>query len=360
MGNKKRIYIIHDDGLLYYEALKTLCESGYADIETYHLHFFKNLAKGIIRRKPALVLKAMQSIVFFIRSFFIKGSVFLIGMAPYDPAVFLWSRLLKNNKVIYHTSWPYWEGGDTPVKPLFAEAAVKNKWREFITHPNLSVVCVLDTTRRALIKNFGKAEDMIRVIPHCVDTVSFKPAKRKSLGPLKVLFTGRLMREKGLEDLCEVIRKSGGDFEFGIAGEGRDKSLLDSVINLPNVRYYGRVEGRREMANVMRDYDVMLLMSYKRPGWEELFGMVIIEAFASGLAVVSTDCIGPVNIIKNRKNGFIIKQRNVGSAVKTLRALSANRPLLRKLGTEAVKSAKEYTIEKIMHKWRAAIKAARG
>ncbi len=359
MKPKNKLYVIHDDGLLYFEALKALGENGYVDIETYHLHFFKNLVKGIIRRKPAFTLKALQSMVFFIRSFFIRGAVFLVGIAPYDPAVFLWARLLKHNKIIYHTSWPYWDGPDTPVRPLL-KGLVKKWWSSFISHPNLSVVCVLETTKKELVKFFGKTPGMISVIPHSVDMSCFRPDKRGSRGPLKVLFTGRLMREKGLEDLCEVIRKSGGDFEFGIAGEGRDKSLLDSVINLPNVRYYGRVEGRREMAKVMRGYDVMLLMSYKRPGWEELFGMAIIEAFASGLAVVSTDCIGPVNIIKNRKNGIIIKQRGVGSAVKTLRALSANRPLLRKLGTEAVKSAKEYTIEKIMHKWRAAIKAARG
>ena len=57
--------------------------------------------------------------------------------------------------------------------------------------------------------------------------------------------------------------------------------------------------------------DVQLLFSKKENNWEELFGMVIIEAMYCGVPTVSTSHVGPKSIIEHGVNGFLIDENNI-------------------------------------------------
>ena len=101
----------------------------------------------------------------------------------------------------------------------------------------------------------------------------------------------------------------------------------------------------------MQQMDVLVLPSYKFHAWEELFGMVIIEAMACGAVPIATDCIGPKCIIENQTNGILIPQKDKEALLREILRLYEDRELLDRMQKECLASASEYTTEKIAEIW---------
>lgn len=346
-----KLVIIHDSEKLYFEALREMEKKNKLETQVFYVHFVQRFIKGCLALDLRMVKIAAKSALFFLSGFFISGRTVLAGIAPYDPALLGWMGLAKRNRVIYHTSWPYWQGDNQPVNPGLFAGIVKVAWRRFIKNENVFIACVLEKTRNEIIKVFGKNAAKISVIPHAVNTRVFRPRPSKR-GALNVLFAGRLVREKGLLDLAEIIKAADAKkYFFGIVGRGRDEALLSEVKGLNNVRFYGRVNDRQKMAEITASHDVMLLPSYKTKTWEELFGIAVLEAWASGLAVIATDCVGPKHLINHMKNGILVKQRDVKAMSSMLQFLHKNRQALKRISKAAVKSAGNYNMDKTMRLW---------
>lgn len=165
-------------------------------------------------------------------------------------------------------------------------------------------IAVTERARTAL-QIEGVSEDRIRVVPAGVDTDRFKPAAGPSIlqsslglspGDFAVLFTGRLSREKGIYDLLYAAKLISRDPELRhvkiiIAGNGPEKAnmarmmkslSIDHIITMAGVFSYA------EMPALFNAADVFILPSIPVHWWQEQFGMVLVEAMASGLPVIST------------------------------------------------------------------------
>lgn len=101
----------------------------------------------------------------------------------------------------------------------------------------------------------------------------------------KILFAGRLAKEKNIEALLEVARLM-PELEFNIAGDGPLRELVQAAVeNLPNLNYLGWLS-RSALQQTIDDNDALVL-----PSHFETFGTVALEAMARGrLVVVSPGC----------------------------------------------------------------------
>ena len=89
----------------------------------------------------------------------------------------------------------------------------------------------------------------------------------------------------------------------------------------------------------------------------EGFGMVLIEAMASGLPCIAYDCpCGPRAIIENNSNGFLIEDGNENQFIQTLENLIENEILRIDMGNKAKISVNKYQIEAIMEEWNSILK----
>lgn len=82
------------------------------------------------------------------------------------------------------------------------------------------------------------------------------------------------------------------------------------------------------------------------PSVYEGFGMVFLEAMASGLPVVTTDTGGVGDIIENGVDGFIVPRRNSQAIADAVEKLLANPDLQEKIGKRAKEKAKNYVWKK--------------
>jgi len=140
------------------------------------------------------------------------------------------------------------------------------------------------------------------------------------------------------------------NINFVFAGSGALDYMLKEC-SLPNVKYLGEVRDREKLAKIFSESHVFVLNSYKIDGWEELYGIVLLEALASGTCVISTDCIGPKEIVKE-EFGFIIPQKNYNKLKKTLEYCCNHKKEIVAMGVAGRVFAEErYDINKLSEKW---------
>jgi glycosyltransferase involved in cell wall biosynthesis len=144
------------------------------------------------------------------------------------------------------------------------------------------------------------------IIPNLCDEHLFYPRSERAAGPFRFLTVGGLVEGKGMDTLLDGIAgfvARGGDALFTIVGVGPlEAQLRDQCTRLGLdgiVEWRGAVP-RSELPDVFRSADAFVL-----PSQHESFGVVFIEALATGIPVIATRCGGPEEIVTD-DDGLLI------------------------------------------------------
>jgi len=179
-----------------------------------------------------------------------------------------------------------------------------------------------------------------------VDVERFDPAKadRDAFpGEVKVLYAGRLTREKGVHLLAEsFLRAHASDprLHLLLAGGGPEEAELRERLG-DRATFLGWLEDE-ELPRAYASADVFLFASST-----DTYGQVILEAAASGLPVVAVAEGGPAALIENRHTGLLCRPAPDHLAGALLR-LAASPQLREQLGTAAMRAARERSWERSM------------
>ena len=171
-----------------------------------------------------------------------------------------------------------------------------------------------------------------------VDLELYDPAKRRPdayPGELKVLYAGRLSKEKGAELLAESFveaRQRDPRLHLLLAGGGPEEEMLRERLGV-HATFLGWL-GREDLARVYASADVFLF-----PSRTDTYGQVVVEAQASGLPVVAVAQGGPLSLIRDRHTGWLVEAdpTAVAAAVAQLAGSSFLRERISRAALEEVR-----------------------
>jgi len=142
-----------------------------------------------------------------------------------------------------------------------------------------------------------------------VDTQKFAPTPEPP-GPVRVVLTARMIREKGVPDFVEAARMLRGKAEFLLAGapdQGNPNSVTEAELRAWDaegvVRWLGPV---RDVAGLLAGVHIFCLPSTYREGLPK----AVLEAMAAGKPVVATDIPGCREAVVDGETGFLVPPGN--------------------------------------------------
>lgn len=191
----------------------------------------------------------------------------------------------------------------------------------------------------------------VSVIPDPI-TIEAKSAEVKSeKGSKRVVTIGRYAYQKGYDLLLQAwaeVEKHYTDWTLEIYGMGDQSSYRQMMLNLgidtDRCLLNGPVD---DVGQVYKNSSIFVLSSRF-----EGFGLVLVEAMAYGLPVVSFDCpAGPDEIITDGHDGLLAPSGDVKALAQKLMLLMADEGLRKLLSQNACQSARRYEMNLIAGKW---------
>ena len=236
------------------------------------------------------------------------------------------------------------------IIPHNNETSIGRKKIKELSHNHIDhFIAVTNKAKEALIKE-GVSKSRISVIPMGVDLHRFSPEYKKENNDItRVLFVGRLEPEKGVNELLQAflrLKNEASKVELTVIGSGSmSKEVKQSGVKIKSVSY----------SKIHKEYqkaDIFCLLSKSTKTWQEQYGMVLVEAMASGLPIITTrsgaipEVCGPVAIY--------VEQSDVTDTYRQLKKLVKNKQLRRKMGKKSRKRAQSHfdhkkIAEKINH-----------
>jgi phosphatidylinositol alpha-mannosyltransferase len=205
------------------------------------------------------------------------------------------------------------------------------------------------------LKYFEKFRKPKILIPNGVDLRVFNPKNKKVEkfldGKINLLFVGRIEERKGLIYLLKsflILKRKYQNLRLIVAGDGPEREKCENFVrenNLKDVIFLGKVE--KELPSLYTTCDIFCAPSI----FGESFGLVILEAMASGKPVVGFANQGYKELMKGKKGEkFLAKPKDFRDLAQKIEVLIKNEKLRNDLGKWGEKEAQKYSWEKIAEK----------
>lgn len=230
----------------------------------------------------------------------------------------------------------------------------RRRWKEAVKSrilPRADGILTAGGDGHSFARRYGVPDDRIHHVPHVVDFERLargarlaeleRDRLRAELGVRGVTFVyvGRLWAGKGLTYLLDAFgglqAKNVGEVSLLIVGDGSDEDELRArarAQGLRNVIFYG-FQGEDVLPRLYAASDVFVFPTLGDP-----FGMVVLEAMACGLPVISTTAAGEISDrVVEGVNGFLVAPASSGQLLERMAVLARDEALREAMGSASVR-----------------------
>lgn len=190
-----------------------------------------------------------------------------------------------------------------------------------------------------------------RVTHWGVDQTNFRNIRSWDRAPRTVLYSGQFGRHKGLHTLIAafgLLAKNGraDGVTLSVAGNAVSQEDHAAIVALirehglqDTVKLLGRLS-REDLIHSLSNHEIFVFPSE----WEEPFSISLVEAFAAGLAVVSTITGGSAELIKNGENALSFRAGDADDCADKIAMLLNSPSLCSRLSSQARQDAQSLTL----------------
>ena len=197
------------------------------------------------------------------------------------------------------------------VKQKLIFSFEKKMYLNFLKRNNVKLVAISKDCYNFATNDLSQKKENVTFLPNCIDYNLFKSSPRTSSEKevFKLVTIGRFVPKKAQEFLIEValkLKEKGVSFTLDLLGDGPERKRIEESsiqYNMDNLVNFRGIVNNPEL--YLKSADL-----YIHSAKEEPFGLVLIEAMASGLPIVTTNGGGNKDIVINNENGFMLESRN--------------------------------------------------
>lgn len=286
--------------------------------------FKKKLTNELMRIRPDITISLLRREINFINE--IKDGSKKIGE-------------LHVNRANYRN----FEAGDSnAIKNMFAKYWMRN----LVSHlKRLDRFVVLTEEDKASWTEL----DNVEVIP---DPLAFDIDKVSPLANKRVIAVGRYVYQKGFDILLQAwakIEKLHPEWELAIYGMG-DRTPYECLVEELHIdRNRCHLNGPTD--DIKQEYlnSSLFVFSSRFEG----FGMVLIEAMACGLPVISFDCpCGPKDIVRHQEDGLLVPSGDVAELSDAIHQLLSDDALRHVMAKKAIVNVRRFELSEIAERWK--------
>jgi glycosyltransferase involved in cell wall biosynthesis len=246
----------------------------------------------------------------------------------------------------YHTALPQYTQYLTE-DPMMVQLV----WKYIVWFYNqMDLIFVPSRSTAEELQERGINGEKMRIFPRGVDLQLFHPAKRNGFlesrfqlqEGIKLLYVGRISREKNLEILTRVFKRLAQDYSdihLVVVGDGHYLEEMREELAGTPCTFTGYLHGE-ELAAAYASCDLFLF-----PSTTDTFGNVVLEAQASGLPVIVTDAGGPQENLISGETGLIVPGDDEESLLEAIRNLLARPEQLQVMGSMARRYMEERSFD---------------
>ena len=307
-----KLFIITNESIFNYKE-EFFCDN--IDLKSTPEGLNNNFVVNIIGRKSKYVrshkinvkkIKIFSNIISFsieiLRSFADKNSKYLIiSISTFTFFACILISILKKKKIVYLRSDGYGE-----------YKAIIGFFGQFIYHLMFSMVAKISpllSCREYILK--GNKGDV--VAPSQINSQWLSNHKKIDTNQIKLLYVGRLKKEKGIYSLLDIIKESKSNLQLSIVGV--EKKFLNQIVQ-NNISVHEVENNEQNLIKFYDEHNIFVL-----PSFTEGHPMVLLEALARLRPVIIFKDIE--HVIGNKK-GIFLAERNCTSFVKVINHIKEN------------------------------------
>jgi glycosyltransferase involved in cell wall biosynthesis len=179
--------------------------------------------------------------------------------------------------------------GYNPHRVRIAHRLLAPLWNATARHA-AQIVCPSEGLRTLVTRRSGKVKTA--VIPNGIDPQSFRTDRAKEP---RILVVSRLLERKGVQYLLQGLNGAPLEYEVEIVGDGPYLPALEKLAETAGAKVHFRGwldHGTPELKDLYETSSIFIL-----PSQAENFPMVLLEAMAAGLAIITTSETGCAEVV---------------------------------------------------------------
>jgi glycosyltransferase involved in cell wall biosynthesis len=214
-----------------------------------------------------------------------------------------------------------------------------------------SSVIVENSDDRQELADLGIEKDKIHVIPGAgVDIDRFSYTSETPSPPINVRYFGRLLWQKGLQELHDAAKQLQTESTIVIEAYGSADAHNPSSIDLRTIKTWNE-EGWMKCCGFTAQTKELLATSHivVLPSYREGLPKSLLEAAASGRAIIAADVPGCRAVVKHGENGILVAARSSEKLAEAIRRLADDQPLRSAMGLVSRQRAEDEFSEKVVN-----------
>lgn len=224
-----------------------------------------------------------------------------------------------------------------PDRFSFMHTMVNPFWKKIVGNAE-RVIPLTNSLKDLILKSIEV--DKITVIPNGFDPDLLKPKKKQN----KILLVSRLFERKGFQYFLDAIQGLNLGYEINIVGDGpyKEKLIEKAKSVKTKVNFLGWLDNTSPQ---FRDlYEISSIFVF--PSLSENFPIILLEAMASGMAIITTNATGCPEVVGD--SALLVRPKNSEDIKKALLKLINDDKLRGQMGRKARKRLEEkFTWEKV-------------